>query len=292
MRYHFIDAKKAEYPVRLLCRTLMVTRSGFYAWRHRGPSPRAQANELLRTRIRDIHQRSRGTYGSPRVQAELQAQGFEVGRNRVAREMQQMGLFGRRPKRFRKTTDSDHTKPVAANLLRRNFDTDKPNQVWATDITYIWTREGWLYLAVVLDLFARRVVGWAMASHMRTELVLEALGMALDRRLPPPGLMHHSDRGSQYASGVYRALLDHEGIVCSMSGRGACWDNAVSESFFGTLKVELVYRRDWNDREAARFEIAEFIECFYNNQRRHSSLSYRTPAEHERIFIEEHRQAT
>jgi transposase InsO family protein len=286
VRYQFIGAEKAEFPVRLMCRILKVTRGGFYAWLHRGTSARAQANERLRLRIRDIHQRSRGTYGSPRICAELEAEGFKAGRNRVAREMRQMGLLGRRPKRFRKTTDSDHTQPVAANLLDRNFDVERPNQVWATDITYIWTREGWLYLAVVIDLFARRVVGWAMAAHMRTELVLEALGMALGRRLPPAGLMHHSDRGSQYASGDYRKLLDRHGIVCSMSGKGACWDNAVAESFFGTLKVELVYRSPWDDRATARLEISEFIECFYNSQRRHSSLGYRTPAEHERIFTQ------
>jgi putative transposase len=288
VRYRFIDAEKACFPVRLLCRTLNVTRSGFYAWRGRGPSPRALASERLRMRIREIHQRSRRTYGSPRIHAELQAEGFTAGRNQVAREMQRLGLFGRRPKRFRKTTDSNHTKPVAENLLARNFRVDKPNQAWVTDITYIWTLEGWLFLAIVIDLYARRVVGWAMESHMRTQLVLEALEMALGRRVPSSGLMHHSDRGSQYASADYRALLDREGIVCSMSGRGACWDNAVAESFFGTLKEELVYRRNtWADRRTARNEIAEFIKCFYNSQRRHSSLGYRTPAEHERMFRQE-----
>ena len=287
MRYQFIGAEKAEFPVRLMCRVLEVTRSGFYAWWRRKPSPRALANERLRIKIGEIHQRSRRTYGSPRVHAELQADGFKAGRNRVAREMRQMGLFGRRPKRFRKTTDSDHAKPVAANLLKRNFDVEQPNQVWVTDITYIWTLQGWLFLAIVIDLFARRVVGWAMAAHMRTELVLDALEMAMGRRLPPSGLMHHSDRGSQYASADYRAFLDKHGIVCSMSGKGACWDNAVAESFFGTLKEELVYRRTWGDRATARNEIAEFIECFYNSQRRHSSLDYRTPAEHERMLNQE-----
>ena len=285
MRYQFIGAEKADFPVRLMCRILKVTRSGFYAWRRREPSPRALADERLRMKIREIHQRSRRTYGSPRVHAELQAEGFKAGRNRVAREMQQMGLFGRRPKRFRKTTDSDHTKPVAGNLLKRNFDVEQPNQVWVTDITYVWTLEGWLFLAIVIDLFARRVVGWAMAAHMRTQLVLEALGMALGRRLPPAGLMHHSDRGSQYASADYRALLDRNGIVCSMSGKGACWDNAVAESFFGTLKEELVYRRTWDDRATARHEIAEFIECFYNSQRRHSGLGYLSPIAYERSTV-------
>jgi transposase InsO family protein len=287
VRYQFIDAEKAAFPVRVLCQTLNVTRSGYYAWRARGPSPRSLCNERLRIRIREIHQRSRRTYGSPRVHAELLGEGFRVGRNHVAREMQRMGLIGRRPKRFRKTTDSNHTKPVADNLLARQFTAEKPNQVWVTDITYIWTLEGWLFLAIVLDLYARRVVGWAMEPHMRTQLVLDALGMALGRRVPSAGLMHHSDRGSQYASLDYRAVLDKHGITCSMSGRAACWDNAVAESFFATLKEELIYRRTWEDRATARKETAEFIECFYNSQRRHSALNYRTPADQERMFNQE-----
>jgi len=284
LRYRFIGAEKANYPVRVLCRVLEVTRSGFYAWLCREPSVRAKANQRLQLEIRAIHERSRKTYGSPRVHAELKAQGFRVGRNRIARQMHEMGIFGRRPKRFKKTTDSKHGQPVADNLLDRRFTARRPNQVWATDITYVWTREGWAYLAVVIDLFARRVVGWAIADHMRTELVLEALQMALGRRVPTRRLMHHSDRGSQYASAAYRHVLREQGIVCSMSGKGACWDNAVCESFFSTLKTELVHRHDWQTRDAVKSAIAEFIECFYNVQRLHSTLGYVAPAKYEESY--------
>jgi len=283
MRFPFIAAEKASYPVRVLCRVLQVARSGFYAWLRRRPSRRAGANEQLRVAIRAAHHQSRGTYGSPRVQRELVAQGFEAGRNRVARQMRSMGLVARRPKRFRRTTDSSHDHPVAANVLNRDFAVEGPNQAWVTDITYLWTREGWLYLAVVLDLFARRVVGWAMAEHLRTSLALEALHMALGRRLPQPGLVHHSDRGCQYASEAYRTALTRHGILCSMSRKGNCWDNAVAESFFSTLKIELVHRSTWTDRATARLAVAEYIECFYNSERRHSTLDYRSPAEHEKL---------
>ena len=284
MRYRFIAVEKAFYPVTVLCRVLQVARSGFYAWLHRPPSSRDKANTRLQVAIRAAHARSRGTYGSPRVHFELGVQGFTAGRNRVARQMRQMGLMGRRPKRFRHTTDSNHIQPVAANHLQRQFAVEQPNRVWVTDITYIWTREGWLYLAVILDLFARRVVGWSMAGHLRTELVLEALRMALGRRLPEAGLLHHSDRGCQYASTAYRQLMDEQDIVCSMSRKGNCWDNAVCESFFSTLKGELIEPETWMTRQAVRHAIAEYIECFYNTERRHSSLGYRSPAEHERIY--------
>jgi transposase InsO family protein len=283
MRFPFIAAEKATYPVRVLCRVLQVARSGFYAWLRRRPSRRAQANEGLQVAIRAAHRQSRETYGSPRVQRELVAQGFETGRHRVARQMRTMGLIGRRPKRFRLTTDSSHDRPVAANVLQREFSVEGTNQAWVTDITYLWTREGWLYLAVVLDLFARRVVGWAMAEHLRTSLALDALHMALGRRLPEPGLVHHSDRSCQYASDAYRAVLARRGILCSMSRKANCWDNAVAESFFSTLKIELVHRCTWPDRATARLAVAEYIECFYNAERRHSTLGYRSPAEYERI---------
>ncbi len=283
MRFRFIAAEKANYPVRVLCRILQVARSGFYAWLRRRPSRRAEANQQLRVVIRAAHQQSRGTYGSPRVQRELNAQGIEAGRNRVARQMRAMGLVARRRKRFRRTTDSSHDRPVAGDLLKRKFAVERPNQAWVTNITYLWTREGWLYLAVVLDLFARRVVGWAMAEHLRTSLVLEALHTALGRRRPEPGLVHHSDRGCQYASDAYRTALARHGILCSMSRKGNCWDNAVAESFFSTLKVELVHRCTWVDRPTARLAVAEYIECFYNAERRHSTLGYRSPAEYERL---------
>lgn len=280
MRFGFIDAEKARYPVRLLCRLLEVSRSGYYAWRDRGPSERAAEDEVLRHEIRAVHSASRGTYGSPRVHRELRHR-RPVSRKRIARLMRELGLQGCSPRRFRKTTDSDHELRVAANLAGERTP-ETLNQQWGADITYVWTWEGWMYLAVVIDLFSRRVIGWAMASHMRTELVSAALEMALGRRAPAADLLHHSDRGSQYASKVYRKLLDDFGITCSMSRSGNCWDNAIVESFFATLKNELVYRRPWPTRRAARNAIAEYIECFYNPTRLHSSLDYQSPNEYEK----------
>lgn len=284
MRYGFIDAERAHYPVTVLCRVMQVSKSGFYAWLDRTPSARAKASAKLQEAIKAVFATSRETYGSPRIHAELVELGVEVSKSRVEREMRVMGLLARRPKKFRVTTDSAHDKPVAENVLDRKFDASAPNQAWATDITYVWTREGWIYLAIVIDLFSRRVVGWSMANHMRTSLVLRALRMALGRRLPAAGLLHHSDRGSQYASGAYRDALSELGIVCSMSRKGDCWDNAVSESFFSTIKHELVYRHDWTTRATATLAIADYIECFYNTRRRHSYLGFKSPAEHERIY--------
>lgn len=236
---------------------------------------------MLESKIKEVHQESRGTYGSPRLHAELKAQGFEVGRNRVARIMREQGITGQMPRKFRRTTDSNHTFPVEENILARDFNVDGPDKVWATDITYVRTWEGWLYLAVVIDLFSRKVVGWSMANHLRTELVLDALRMALGRRLPSKDLLHHSDRGSQYASHEYRKALRQHGIVCSMSRRGDCWDNAVVESFFGTLKTELLYRRPITSRKMARAAICEYIEVFYNRKRRHSYLGNLSPEDYE-----------
>jgi len=284
MRYGFIAAEKVDYPVTVLCHTLRVSTSGFYTWSKRQPSTRAKTTAKLRLAIKAAFDESRRTYGSPRIYRELVAQGFEVSKTRVEREMRAMGLLARRPKRFRVTTDSAHAMPVAENTLDRKFSAAEPNRAWTTDITYVWTREGWLYLSVIIDLFSRRVVGWATANHMRTSLVLAALRMALGRRLPEAGLVHHSDRGSQYASAQYRSTLAELGIVCSMSRKGNCWDNAVSESFFSTIKQELIYRHDWEGRAAASLAIAEYIECFYNTRRRHSHLGFRAPAEHERIY--------
>lgn len=281
MRFAFIQAEKAEYTVRVMCRVLKVSPSGFYAWASRSPSARAQQADALRPVIAEAHRRSRGTYGSPRVHADLQDCGFRVGRKRVARLMREQGLVGRRPRRYRVTTDSAHELPVARNALGRQFNVTAPNRVWATDITYVRTWEGWLYLAVVIDLYSRRAVGWAMAEHLRTELVLDALGTALGQRLPTGPLIHHSDRGSQYASAVYRSVLAEHGITCSMSRRGNCWDNAVVESFFATLKGELVDTRPWPTRRAARSAIHEYIAVFYNRHRRHSFLGYLTPADYE-----------
>ena len=288
MRFAFIDAEKAEHPVRMLCRVLRVSPSGYYAWRRREPSARARGDDALSVHIRAIHRRSRGTYGSPRVHAELKKEGWSVGCKRVARIMREEGLEAAPRKRFRTTTDSKHALPVAPNVLDRRFDdAEAVNEAWTTDITYVWTWQGWLYLAVVIDLFSRRVVGWAAKEHMRTELALDALTMAVSRRCPAPGLVHHSDRGSQYASHAYQQELAALGMVPSMSRKGNCWDNVVAESFFGTIKTELLDRRPWTTRGGAKRAIAEYIELFYNAQRLHSHLGYVSPAEYERASARE-----
>ena len=281
MKFAFIAAEKATFPVRVLCRTLEVSRAGFYAWQTRAPAPRTQADQRLGVEIQAIHAESRQRYGSPRVHAELRHRGQRPSRKRVARLMRQHGLCARRRRRFRITTDSQHKHPVAPNVLARRFAVAAPDTAWVTDITYLWTEEGWLYLAVILDLFSRAVVGWALSAQITRHLTLRALTMALGRRRPPQGLLHHSDRGSQYASEHYQRTLTTQGIECSMSRRGDCWDNAVIESFFATLKLELIHRRSFPSRDAARLAIFEYIEVFYNRQRRHSYLGYESPAEFE-----------
>jgi len=281
MRFRFIEAEKALYPIRLLCRCLAVSRSGYYAWRKRPPSARVQQDARLRVEISASHSASRRTYGSPRILRDLREEGHRVSRKRVARLMRELGLEGRRKRRFRATTDSDHRFPVAPNLLKRNFDVEAPNTAWVTDITYLATLEGWLYLAVILDLFSRRVVGYALSERIDRALVLEALREALVNRPGARGLVHHSDRGSQYASDHYRDALEQAGITCSMSRRGDCWDNAVAESFFGTLKMELIYELPLQTRSATRIAVADYIETFYNVRRRHSSLDYQSPVEFE-----------
>lgn len=282
MRYAFIRGKKAKHSIVRLCRTLDVSPSGYHAWASREPSGREREDEVLSTHLRAIHKASRGTYGSPRLHAQLHRDGFKPSRKRVVRLMKAAGIQGLTPKRWRTTTDSEHDLVVAPNLLERDFTADAPNQTWVADITYIRTWEGWVYLAAILDLHSRRVVGWAAADHMRTELVVEALQMAVRRRQPPRGLTYHSDRGSQYASGEFQHQLDLNGFVCSMSRRGDCYDNAVAESFFGSLKSELIDRRPWPTRRQAIDALADYIEVFYDTQRLHSTLGYRTPAEFER----------
>ena len=272
-------AEKANYPVALMCRVLGVSRSGLYAWACRGTSARARADVALSERIHEIHSASRSTYGSPRVHRGLRREDIRVGRKRVERIMRRDGLQGRLRRRFRRTTDSNHSLPVAPNTLNRQFGVDAPDRVWAGDITYIRTANGWGYLAVILDLHTRLVVGWALADHMRTELVEMALLCALGKREPSEGLLHHTDRGSQYASTSYRGRLEALGIEVSMSRRGDCYDNAVVESFFGTLKQELVHHARWTSLEDARAAIHDYIEVFYNRQRLHSALGYKTPAE-------------
>jgi putative transposase len=277
VRFAFIAAEKATFPVRLLCRMLEVSRAGFYAWQARPPAPRARADERLGLEIAAIHAESRQRYGSPRIHAELADRGCRTSRKRVARLMRTRGLAARRRRRFRVTTHSRHPFPIAPNVLARQFERAGPDQAWVTDITYIPTGEGWLYLAVILDLCSRFAVGWAMSERITDTLTLDALGMALARRRPPQGLLHHSDRGSQYASSAYQRRLAHAGIVCSMSRRGDCWDNAVAESFFATLKVELVHAATWETRAAARVALFDYLEVFYNGQRRHSALGYLSP---------------
>jgi putative transposase len=288
VRFAFIATEKAAFPVRVLCRTLHVSRAGFYAWHARSPARRLGADERLGIEIAAIHAESRQRYGSPRIHAELQDRGCRTGRKRVARLMRVRGLAARRRRRFRVTTQSQHPFPIAPNLLARQFERAVPDQAWVTDITYIPTGEGWLYLAVILDLCSRFAVGWAMSERITDDLTLDALDMALARRRPAQGLLHHSDRGSQYASGDYQRVLAQHGIVCSMSRRGNCWDNAVAESFFATLKVELVHDATWNTRAAARRALFEYLEPFYNGRRRHSALGYLSP----RAFEQQWQDAT
>jgi putative transposase len=287
VKFAFISAEKAWAPVSVLCRILGVTRSGFYAWEERGPSEQAVDDQKLALEIAAIHKASGETYGSPRVHAELRAKGLEVSRKRVARLMRELGIKSLRKRRFRATTDSGHNLPVADNVLDRKFEVDAPDVAWVTDITYVWTDEGWLYLAAILDLFSRRVVGLATSERIDRALVIEALRVAVGRRtVPDSGLVHHSDRGSQYASGDYQNALHNLGVVCSMSRKGNCWDNAVAESFFATLKTECIYPRRFATRQEAREEIFRFIEVFYNGRRRHSTLGYVSPMEFEKKFLE------
>jgi putative transposase len=281
VKFAFIAAEKAQHPVAVLCSVLGVSSSGFYAWRKRRPSQRAKSDAQLALEVRLAHKRGRGTYGSPRVHRELKAHGHCVGKKRVERLMRQEGIQGRQKRRFRRTTDSNHTQPVAANVLARDFHADAPNTAWVTDVTYVWTAEGWLYLAALLDLFSRRVVGWAVSETNDRALALEALRRALSARHPAAGLVHHSDRGSPYASDDYQAALSERGLVPSMSRKGDCWDNAVAESFFATLRAELLDHEHYATRRAAVASIADYIEGFYNPVRRHSSIGYVSPVEFE-----------
>jgi transposase InsO family protein len=263
---------------------LEVSESGYHRWRHRPKSARAEQDERLLVQIKASHEQSYGIYGSPRVWEDLREQGERVARKRVARLMRQSGLKGAVPRKRRVvTTDSKHQHPIAENLLDRQFAATAPNQKWVSDITYIDTDEGWLYLATVMDLFSRRIVGWSMSEHIDQELTLSALRMALQTRQPTAGLLHHSDRGSQYAAASYQRLLADWKITCSMSRKGNCWDNAVIESWHRTLKVELIAGQSYATRADARLSIFEYIEVFYNQRRRHSTIGYTSPAEFERL---------
>lgn len=276
MRFAFIRAHAAEFDILLMCRGLGVSRSGYYAWLKRPPSEREEADNQLTQLIQDAHARSRGTYGSPRVHAELKAQGRRVGRKRVARLMRRQGIRARQRRRFKVTTNSKHANPVAPNVLDQQFEAERPNEKWLADITYLPTREGWLYLAVVLDVYSRLIVGWAMGISLEQELVLRALRMALHQRRPQAKLLHHSDRGSQYTAETYQQLLAAYGITVSMSGAGNCYDNAMMESFFSTLKAECA-TAPYDTRAEARRSVFEYIEVWYNRQRRHSALGYVSP---------------
>ena len=286
MKFAFIATEKACYPVALMCRVLQVSRSGYYAWCRRPAAPHTLKDQILTVEVATIHRESRGRYGSPRIHAELRERGQRTARKRVARLMRAAELRAREPRRFRCTTDSGHGMAVKGNLLARQFAVPAPNTKWVTDITYLWTLEGWLYLAVILDLFSRRVIGWSLNERLERSVALEALEMAIKDRRPATGLLHHSDRGSQYASHEYQELLEQHGISCSMSRKANCWDNAVAESFFATLKLELVYRTRWSTKADARSAIFEYIELFYNRQRRHSALGYLSPDEFERKHYE------
>ena len=290
-RYRLVQAEKAEYPVTILCRVLQIARSGYYAWARRGVSARARADEELTGRIARIHAESRQTYGAPRVHAALRAGGVRCGSRRVARLMRVAGLVGRYRRRRARTTVADPRQVPAPNLVARDFAAPAPDRLWIGDITYIATWEGWLYLAVLLDVHSRRVVGWAMADHLRADLALDALAMALTARRPAAGLVHHTDRGCQYTAEAYRDALAARGITVSMSRAGDCYDNAMTESFFATLKGELIDARPWPTRRAARQAVFEWLEIFYNRQRLHSALGYLSPVAFEEALATEARAA-
>jgi len=285
MIFRFVSNHRSEFPISLMCLVFAVSRSGYYAWRKHPESQKDQDDKALSQEILQIHQESGGTYGSPRVYHELKRRGKRLGENRVARLMRKDGLRAKTKRRFKVTTDSRHHLPVAPNLLNREFTREEPNQAWASDITYVWTGQGWLYLAVVMDLFSRAIIGWSMSDRMTRSLVVDAFVMAAKRRNPPPGLLHHSDRGVQYASADYQAILAKYGAICSMSRKGNCWDNAPVESFFGTLKREHVFHNHYWHRSQARQSIFVYIEQFYNRKRIHSALGYKTPSEMEQLKL-------
>jgi len=287
MTFAFIRAEKATFPIAKMCRVFGVTRQGYYAYERALRSPKLAEERELQEHIRELYEEGRGAYGSPRILEGLHRRGFHVGKRRVERAMRALGLFAVSRARHRVTTRANPDHAVEPNRLDRDFTATRPNERWVTDITYVWTDEGWAYLAGILDLFSRAVVGWSLSASLSTELPLDALDVALRRRRPDLGLLHHSDRGCQYTSKQYRDALSSAGIAVSMSRRGNCWDNAVAESFFATLKTELVYRRSWRTRKELRDAVFEYIEVFYNRRRFHSTLGYRTPAEVEAPFLQQ-----
>ena len=272
----------SKYPIEKMARILRISRSGYYKYLSRGKTKRSQENEILSKKIKEIFEKTRKRYGSPRITDELHEMGFKCSKNRVARLMKELDLISRRRKKYKiKTTDSDHELPISPNLLNRNFKVNKPNKVWVSDITYVHTMEGWLFLCIIIDLYSRKIVGWSMKDHMRASLVIDALKMAYNSRRPGRGLIFHSDRGVQYASKDFRLKLTAYKMISSMSRKGNCWDNAVSESFFHSLKTELIHHQRYETRGEAKQDIFEYIEVFYNRERIHSANNYLSPVDYE-----------
>jgi putative transposase len=282
MSFAFIETEKASFPINRMCRVLDVSQSGFFAWRDRPTCLRQRQDSIFLTHIRTAFALSNSTYGSPRMHRDLVDEGHAIGRHRTARLMRQNGLVARRKRRFKRTTDSEHAWPVAPNLVAQDFQAESPDRKWGSDISYVWTAEGWLYLAVVIDLFSRRVVGWATSDRLKRSLAVDALRRAIATRSTSPDLTHHSDRGSQYCSVDYQAELRRHDIRISMSGRGNCYDNAMVETFFKTIKAELIWPTAWQTRQQAENAIARYIDGFYNPVRRHSSLGFQSPIAFER----------
>lgn len=277
MRFQFIASYRGSLPRSRLCRMMGVTDRGLRAWKQRLPSPRQRRDMVILAHIRDQHRVSLGSYGRPRMTEELNEMGLRVGQRRVGRLMRQNGIRVVRSRKFKRTTDSDHAFNIAPNLMQQDFSASGPNQKWAGDITYVWTREGWVYLAVIIDLFSRRVIGWAISNRIKQDLAIRALNMGIALRRPPPGCIHHSDRGSQYCGHDYQKILRSHGFKVSMSGKGNCYDNSAVESFFKSLKAELVWRRDWHTRRDVEIALFEYINGFYNPRRRHSALGWKSP---------------
>lgn len=269
----------------LLCKVMQVSRSGFYSWKNREKSPRQQERDRLIPKVKEIHKQTRGSYGARRISEELKAQGESCGRSKAGTLMRLAQVSAKQRKKFKATTDSKHSLVAAPNLLERKFVVAEPDRVYCSDITYIWTKEGWLYLAIVIDLFSRRVVGWSMSNRITKKLVLDALNMSIWRRRPGRGLVFHSDQGSQYCSKAFQKELRKHGLLSSMSRRGDCWDNSVAESFFGSLKIERIFDSVYKTRKEARKDIIDYIEMFYNSKRRHSYLGYLSPMDFEKLSV-------
>ncbi len=287
MKYAWIEGQRNDYPLDELCRVLDVSESGYRSWKKGGqPAKKRLTDAQMLVLIRSIHAEYKEAYGSPRMVEEIRLRGFPASKDRVERLMSENGIQAKHKRRFKVTTDSKHNLPVAPNLLERNFTPDAPNQVWTSDITYLWTNEGWLYLAIVLDLFNREVVGWSLKPRMTADIVTDALTMAWFRRKPAAGLMHHSDRGSQYASHAFQAKLADYGMICSMSRKGDCWDNAPTESWFGSFKNERVHGERFETRDEFKAMAFEYIEVFYNRKRLHSTLGYRSPNQYLKNWLD------